>query len=427
MNLNRITYSLLDEIESIGSTLEKQRLFEKFSRTKINQTYIRTTFNGTIYGVAKKTVDKAVEEAKQKQNPWFTDYIDDKSALLQIQKLETKSGKDLYNWLVGFFAKLNNSQQKWFRRLILHDLQSGFNITQVNNVWKKIGVECIEVFTPPQLAQAIKLSELDSVDYPVIASYKYDGVRCIIKKELDRVTFTSRNGKQYNNMQQIEKQLLKINQDFIVDGEIVARGEGTAGEKFQKLTTVLQRKDSSQVDVELELFVFDVIEWQLQDYTVLSQENRSEFIHLIFRNLTNIYPERYVICYNAKEVEQEFNTYVSVGGEGLILKKLDSKYEFDSRNNWYKIKPILEEDFIISGWGYGSGKSNKEKVGRIIVDVNGIGTSVGSGLSDEIVSYMTQEKDNLIGRTVEIHYTEKTIDGKLRHPRFVKFKDDQHK
>lgn len=112
------------------------------------------------------------------------------------------------------------------------------------------------------------------------------------------------------------------------------------------------------------------------------------------------------------------------GYEGWVLKQSNYK-------NWFKIKESYTVDAIITGVKEGDGKYLC-MVGALIVSVY---TPTGelkvianaSGMTDFQREQMTDDHDNnkLIGRVVEIEYQYTGARGKLRHPRFKRFRPDK--
>lgn len=131
--------------------------------------------------------------------------------------------------------------------------------------------------------------------------------------------------------------------------------------------------------------------------------------------------------------------------EGLIVKTDDGGYEPRQSFEWLKLKPEETLDLRVIGAYPGERETKYENcLGGIIVDHNGVAVNVGGGISDkereeiwqDYIADMNAMKDRfltvkefvggrLINRLAEIEFSEVTPDGSLRHPRFIRFRDDK--
>jgi len=78
----------------------------------------------------------------------------------------------------------------------------------------------------------------------------------------------------------------------------------------------------------------------------------------------------------------------------------------------------------ITGLQEGTGKFEGQ-LGALVVNFEGVTVNVGSGLTDALRESIWLDKDSHIGRLVEVEYHEVTPDKSLRHPRFIRFRDDK--
>jgi len=129
--------------------------------------------------------------------------------------------------------------------------------------------------------------------------------------------------------------------------------------------------------------------------------------------------------------------------EGIMLKDPNGLYEKKKSNGWLKIKAEETEDLRVIGWFEGEvGTKLEGKFGGYLVDHNGVEVRVGGGFSDAereaaLVECLaaTAGQEPVIkkgiktyyftGRLIEVEYNEVTPDGSLRHPRFVRYRDDK--
>ena len=151
-------------------------------------------------------------------------------------------------------------------------------------------------------------------------------------------------------------------------------------------------------------------------------------------------------------IENYLTTVWQEGYEGIILKKMDSKYHPSKRPawSWIKFKPEDSHDVVaisfnppnknytgkeLETWGYWEDnlpvtKSyNNRWIGSINMGVYKgdklihIG-SVSSGLTESILEQIKKAPENFIGKPMEVKAMETTTDFKLREPKFIKFRED---
>lgn len=126
--------------------------------------------------------------------------------------------------------------------------------------------------------------------------------------------------------------------------------------------------------------------------------------------------------YEAVVLDQEWideiiNKYEDV--EGLVFKD-------GNLLNWAKYKPVLTTDLVIHG--YKDGKNGY--IGLVGAMICGLadGTvvaNVSSGLTLKEREELTDKMDERLGTVCEVAYQYVGTGGRLRHPRFVRFRDDK--
>lgn len=106
--------------------------------------------------------------------------------------------------------------------------------------------------------------------------------------------------------------------------------------------------------------------------------------------------------------------------EGLVFKH-------HHLYHWYKWKPVLTADVIVVDVKVGEGKF-AGLVGGLVCAVEGqVVANVGTGIDDALRQAMTDEwmAGGLVGRVAEVAYQYVGSGGKLRHPRFVRWRTDK--
>jgi DNA ligase-1 len=203
----------------------------------------------------------------------------------------------------------------------------------------------------------------------VVAQYKYDGLRAQIHKDGQHVTIFSRNLEDQSHMfpELIAGTLAQVQAErVILDAEALAYI--TTSEEFLPFqeTTLRRRKHGIEAMAEqipLKAFVFDIL---YKDGMSLLDTPLSERLQILAETL---HPADDILMLTASQTMSDahaltllFDEAISKGLEGLVVKKLESRYEAGARNfSWVKLKRhsagSLNDtiDCVLLGYLYGRG------------------------------------------------------------------------
>jgi DNA ligase-1 len=238
----------------------------------------------------------------------------------------------------------------------------------------------------------------------VVAQYKYDGLRAQIHKDGQQVTIFSRNLEDQSHMfpELIEGTLKQVQaESAILDAEALAYN--ATSEEFLPFQETTRRRRKHGIEalaqqIPLKAFVFDIL---YKDGVSLLDTPLVERLKILEETL---HPADDTLMLTASHVVQDahtlillFDEAVSLGLEGLVVKKLESRYEAGARNfNWVKLKRhsagALNDtiDVVLLGYLYGRGKRAALGAGSLLVgvydperDLFVTVTKIGTGLSDE--------------------------------------------
>lgn len=104
-----------------------------------------------------------------------------------------------------------------------------------------------------------------------------------------------------------------------------------------------------------------------------------------------------------------------LGLEGWVLKEANYR-------GWFKLKVESTIDCVVTGFVEGKGKYICD-VGALIVSVEGVEIARAGGFTDAVRFEIDEKQD--LGRVCEIKYQYVGSKGRLRHPRFVRWRDDK--
>src|SRR6266702_1685212 len=233
-----------------------------------------------------------------------------------------------------------------------------------------------------QLAERLKSAEAIIARMgTVVAQYKYDGLRAQIHKDGEHVTIFSRNLENQSHMfpELIEGTLRQVRaESAILDAEALAYN-ATSEEflPFQE-TTRRRRKHGIEAMAEqlpLKAFVFDIL---YKDGVSLLDTPLLERLKILEETM---HPTDETLMLTASHLVEDahelillFDEAISLGLEGLVVKKPESRYEAGARNfNWVKLKRhsagALGDtiDCVLLGYLFGRGKRAALGAGSLLV------------------------------------------------------------
>lgn len=397
----------LDKLRAVSSRNEKKRILQE-SKSDLFANIFKWAYDPFItFGVHKIDISNITYKEEVNDNLWIMNLC---QLLQKLQKREL-TGNAAKDAVKELLSKSTKRHADLIMNILKKDLRIGAGIRVINSVYANL--------LPEDFCMAANKYDPKRVDFPVYADTKLDGVRCIAVIE-DRITLYSRNGKEFKNYTTIEEELKIIGfpHGTRLDGEI------TMGH-FQNLMRTLSRKDEGVELAKDAIYnIFDVQDSQRefaermkqlenQEYAIL----RKKLEHLKVVNGKRIEAEEYLHTY--------YNEMLEAGHEGIMIKAYEGKYEYKRGWAWQKMKPELSEDLRILDVKEGTGKYVGQ-LGYVVCDLkNGNVVHVGSGFKDDERVKLWADKNQLLGRMIEIKYQEKTRDGSLRFPIFKCFRPDK--
>jgi bifunctional non-homologous end joining protein LigD len=269
---------------------------------------------------------------------------------------------------------------------------------------------------------------------------KLDGVRCLAHRDGDGVRLVSRTDRSMNGdyPELVEALGTEPCEDFVIDGEVVAFGQGGVT-SFSRL----QRRHRERVAIFY--YVFDLLRLGAEDVRDLPLRQRKAELRraLRFEGHVRFSPHR------NEHGEELFRDACRQGLEGLMAKRADSPYRATRSSDWRKLKCHAEQELVIGG--YTAPQGSRTDFGALLVGYYEDGRlsyagKVGTGfdqatLRDLGARLRKLESDDspfadvhpiprgthwvepeLVG---QIAFTEWTRDGRLRHPRFLGLRNDK--
>lgn len=189
--------------------------------------------------------------------------------------------------------------------------------------------------------------------------YKFDGARIQIHRRDGDIRVFSRRLSDVTESLPDVVHLIRDgigSKDVILEGEVVAIGEGEKPLPFQDLMRRFGRVHDvagMAEKIPLRLHLFDIL--YLHGGLLIDEPYEERW-----RLLEDVCPEALLaerlVTGEAEEARAFLRRAIEAGHEGLMAKRLDSEYTPGSRGKrWFKIKPVETLDLVIAAadWGYG--------------------------------------------------------------------------
>lgn len=285
------------------------------------------------------------------------------------------------------------------------------------------------------LAKTYAPERVDSWKY-VFAEPKLDGIRiCILfNAKKDSITYYSRNGNELLMFTHLNREVHKFVRRAVKHDSRFANGAFLDGEMVSKtgnfgdISGAIHRKDHVAEYARFACFHAMPIElWtgiaSAEDDT--SQYQRSNAVQEIVQrcNLELIQHHRGIRVGSHEQVMEAYAKHRKDGVEGTMVKDYSVPWIGKRTYAWMKLKAEETEDVVVTGVKKGTGKYARS-LGALLVDFKGKECRV-SGMTDADRNRWWKNPKSIIGKTIEVNFQEATVNGKLRHPRFVRLREDK--
>jgi DNA ligase D-like protein (predicted ligase) len=277
---------------------------------------------------------------------------------------------------------------------------------------------------------------------------KFDGERCVARKDGGEVRLESRTAKDLTGTYPEVRSALasQRHRDLMLDGEVVAfDGDQTSFSRLQQRLGVTNPSADRVAANPVVYCVFDLLELDgddLRDLPLL--ERRAKLTDAIRPSAALQLSEAW-----REDSQKRFAQACRAGWEGLIAKRAAAPYVSGRSRDWLKLKCVWEQEFVIGGYTDPSG--SRTDFGALLVGYYEDGRltyagKVGTGytaatlreLGARLRDLQTPESPFADARPIpkgthwtrpglvaQIGFAEWTNDGRLRQPRFLGLRDDK--
>lgn len=287
------------------------------------------------------------------------------------------------------------------------------------------------MITKPMLAATVK--DVDDLRYPLIATPKLDGIRCI----------TTKKGPVSRALKSIRNEFVRTLLSGLpagADGELCLRKRGAT---FREVSSAIMSKDG-EPDFVYHIFdFFSESAYQVRIQRMLEEDG-------LVNPVVKFVPSKWI--HNREQLDRYEAQMLKRGYEGVMLRDPDGPYKF-GRSTWkehylLKLKRFKDSEAKIvkvyeqeenrnaakkNALGQTERSSHKaHKVGKgtlggfevedpLFVKPFNIGT--GRGLTKALRDSLWKDRENLIGRLVKYRYQDHGVKDAPRFPIFLGFRD----
>jgi DNA ligase-1 len=378
--------SIVHELRKASGTNKKLQILKRYKNNDTWKQFLHYTYNPFInfHVSAQDSIN-------------FVGDLDDYSGMFNI--LDSLSDRTFTGNSARQLAYEGSEKYgEIFRLALKRSINAGISTTTINKAYPKL---------IPEFNVMLAVNQ-DPVTYPVYASIKYDGVRCIVFVNKDSVEVLTRAGKKIY-IPGLEKEMSQA-PSGVYDGELVDK-QG----KQNNRTTIsgfvnksLKGASISYTDYHYVIFDYlTICEWTNQKSSTMYSD-RYSFISDEFSK------DKYEYCkpivqsevFNKDDIDSMFRILINDGFEGLILRYKDDPYVWKRSPSLLKVKSTKECVLTCVGTIEGNGKY-AGMIGAIscIGELQGvpIKVDIGSGLSDYDRDKAPEEYE---GKSIEILYND---------------------
>jgi len=363
---------------------------------------------------------------------------------LELLESGSISGNDARDQIVDVLSLLDYDLAEWFALFFNKKLKIGVGRSTIEKL--------IPDVAPKFSVQLCKKYKQQPLVRLYMVQPKVNGLRGIVGCFDGTWQALSRNGRPLYNVDHILKDAERLSNILSGDSttSFVFDGEFYAGSWEDSMSILKRSKRGHSNSSSLRYHVFDVIplhQWVRGacDKVLYERDAILNGAVSVLKS-SNILYLPCELSQDHEEIVKITSRYVREGWEGSVLKDPRSFYNYDRDDTWIKFKFFEEEDVHIVGVKLGYHNSSTGNiiddedpqasslnpawspvVRSLIIDHDGVETSVGSGLelSQRYEFYSLHQKGGLVGRVAEVEYQEVTPDGKLLFPRFKRLRDDK--
>lgn len=445
MSPSKLVYNVIRNLQNTNSRNDKMAILENLNHldSLCFKEYAAMVYDSNInywYRGINKPDNTDVNSSGQ---DIFDEHSLDLIKDISHRRLTGHAGQDALNEL---YANMNYESRVLLEYLLDRDIRAGVTQTTFVKIWPDKAA-----FREFKIMRCDEYNEktAKNIKWPAMAQIKYDAARVIVIVTNNTVGYRTRNGKFYDiENAELDNEFLMLarklsvdpeNQQYVFDGELYQIDPITAkplsrqvsnGVATKLIRGTASKKEQSQVGITL---------WDVVDHTEFKnglskrvQSDRFETLKSAFNQdgLVRVKLTEYRTVNNEDEALNYASEAMKRGEEGIIVKDLKGIYEHKRSKSSLKIKAVIDNEFVITGFEYGKGKY-ENMIGALCCESadGSVKFNVGSGLTDSDRTELLNE--SIVGKIVTVRHNGKIPNSNgtgftLFLPRFVEIRHDKN-
>ncbi len=449
MDASNIILEIIKELRQDSSLNYKKDVLRKYSDYEPFQKFLVYVYNPRVNYFLKNLPD-VISYGHGDHN------ISEMYSLLEQLKQREITGNQAQEVVREYLLNTDQTIRELFELVIGRDIRAGVGVGIINEVYKGLIEETF--YMRCSSLDEKTLERFDTISDGFLTQMKADGIFSYIIVQDGEVSFLTRAGTPWTS-NKLSKELKHLPNCVIIgealimeDNKVYDRktGNGLITKFIKRDSTLETLKDKAKRGTAKHIaelgnkrdeftWIDKRINFQVWDSLTLEEfeegisprpytERFGEAIRLSFMT-KSLRPIPSYRAYSTKEAQAIADEFISEGGEGAVIKKLDAIWQDGTSKDMVKIKEVYDADLYCIGIKDGKGKY-KGKIGSLILQTScgRIEVDCGSGLTD---FDRNKNPDEFSGKIIEIQYnkfiqSKKDKPASLYLPRFIEVREDKN-
>ena len=391
---------IVNQLAETSSRNGKEDILKKNqSNEKLKDVFYFVYNTYILTGISTKKINKKIKE----KGKTFDNFEDMKNYILNHN-----TGTDYDIATVQNFIKNQPIElQDFYKKIFTKDLKIGITSGTLNKIYGKDFIPEFDVMLAKKFEE-----HSHKIKGNFVVTEKLDGNRILCIKDNGMVKSFTRQGNQYEGLEEIESDIANLPLDNIVfDGELIADTQGSTIEVYAETTSKARSKGANKTG--LLFHIFDML--PLDEFQKgMSKDkciDRKHKLSCLFADYNLPHCREVKPLYIGSDLSKVniWMEYANKNGwEGLMVN-LDSPYVCKRSDYILKVKVFNEADVRVLNVLEGTGK-NVNRLGSITIQFEHKGQlyecNCGSGFNDEERDLYWENPELIVGKIVTIGYFE---------------------